>query len=51
MGSFWGRWMLAGALAAGCALAAAGQGKDSFTPMALDAGFGPMDISDPAIKP
>jgi hypothetical protein len=43
--------MLAGALAAGCALAAAGQGKDSFTPMALDAGFGPMDISDPAIKP
>ena len=51
MGSFWGRWMLAGALAAGCALAAAGQGKDSFTPMAMDAGFGPMDISDPAIKP
>jgi hypothetical protein len=38
-------------LAAGCALAAAAQGKDSFTPMALDAGFGPMDITAPAIKP
>jgi hypothetical protein len=38
-------------LAAGCALAAAGQGKDSFTPMALDAGFGPMDITEPATKP
>src|ERR1035438_5537046 len=51
MRSCWGRWMLAGAMAAGCALTAAGQGKDSFTPMAMDAGFGPMDISDPAIKP
>lgn len=29
-------------------LAAAGQGKDSFTPMALDAGFGRMDVSAPA---
>jgi len=38
-------------LAAGCAMAAAGQGKDSFTPMALDAGFGPMDITEPAMKP
>jgi hypothetical protein len=36
---------------AGCALAAAGQSKDTFTPMALDSGFGPMDISEPAIKP
>ena len=35
-------------MAAGCALAAAAQNKDSFTPMALDAGFGPMDISAPA---
>lgn len=33
------------------ALAAAAQGKDSFTPMALDAGFGPMDISAPATAP
>jgi hypothetical protein len=38
-------------LAAGFALAAAAQSKDSFTPMALDAGFGPMDISEPAIAP
>jgi hypothetical protein len=37
-------------LAAGCALSAA-QDKDSFTPMALDSGFGPMDISAPAIAP
>jgi hypothetical protein len=36
-------------VAAGCSLAAAQQNKDSFTPMALDAGFGPMDISAPAI--
>ena len=35
-------------LAAGCGLVAAAQGKDSFTPMALDSGFGPMDISEPA---
>ena len=40
--------MLAGAA---LALAAAAQSKDSFTPMALDAGFGRMDISEPAIKP
>jgi hypothetical protein len=26
-----------------------GQGKDSFTPMPLDSGFGPMDISQPSI--
>jgi len=30
---------------------AAAQDKDSFTPMALDSGFGRMDISDPAIPP
>ena len=45
------RWGVALLLAAGCALAAAGQGKDSFTPMPLDTGFGRMDITDPAIKP
>jgi hypothetical protein len=39
--------MLMGAV---CGLAAA-QGKDSFTPMALDAGFGPMDISAPSTPP
>jgi hypothetical protein len=38
-------------LAAACALPAAAQGKDSFTPMALDAGFGRMDISEPAVPP
>jgi hypothetical protein len=39
-------------VAAGCALTAAAQkGKDSFTPMALDAGFGRMDLSEPAMKP
>ena len=32
-------------------LAAAAQDKDSFTPMALDAGFGHMDISAPPIAP
>jgi hypothetical protein len=35
----------------GFSLTAAAQGKDSFTPMALDAGFGPMDISEPAKAP
>ena len=43
------RWLLALLVAAGCALAATAQNKDSFTPMALDAGFGPMDISEPAM--
>jgi hypothetical protein len=36
---------------AGCALAGAAQNKDSFTPMALDAGFGAMDITAPATAP
>ena len=38
-------------MAAACGLFAAAQGKDSFTPMALDAGFGHMDVAEPAIKP
>ncbi len=38
-------------LAAGCVLAAGAQSKDSFTPMALDSGFGRMDVSAPAIAP
>jgi hypothetical protein len=45
------RCMLAVLLAVGLGLTAAAQDKDSFTPMALDAGFGPMDISTPAIAP
>ena len=47
MRSHWGMAML---VFVGCALCA-GQGKDTFTPMALDSGFGPMDISEPAMKP
>jgi hypothetical protein len=35
----------------GLSLAVAAQDKDSFTPMALDAGFGHMDIHKPAIAP
>jgi hypothetical protein len=35
-------------LAAGCVLQAAAQNKDSFTPMALDSGFGKMDLTPPA---
>jgi hypothetical protein len=38
-------------VALGCALSASAQGKDSFTPMALDSGFGPMDITTPATPP
>jgi hypothetical protein len=37
--------------ASALALAAVAQNQDSFTPMALDAGFGRMDISAPAIAP
>jgi hypothetical protein len=35
--------------ASGCLAAAAAQDKDSFTPMPLDSGFGPMNLSQPAI--
>jgi hypothetical protein len=45
------RWILAFLVAMACALAAAAQGKDSFTPVALDSGFGRMDLSAPAIAP
>ena len=45
------RWSLALLVAAGLALAAAAQSRDSFTPMPLDAGFGRMDISTPPIAP
>ena len=38
-------------LAALCTLPALAQDKDSFTAMALDAGFGPMDISAPTTPP
>ena len=45
------RWFLALLAAAGLALAAEAQFQDSFTPMALDEGFGRMDISTPPIAP
>jgi hypothetical protein len=45
------RWSIALLMAAGLALAAAAQSKDSFTPMALDAGFGRMDLSAPVTAP
>ena len=40
-----GQWMALAA--AGCLTVAANAQKDSFTPMALDAGFGKMDITAP----
>ena len=43
-------WILA-IVTAGCALAATAQNKDSFTPMALDSGFGPMDLTPPSVAP
>ena len=45
------KWIMAALVAANCALVATGQGKDSFTPMALDSGFGAMDVTAPAIAP
>jgi hypothetical protein len=45
------RLWIAMLLVAGWSLPALAQGKDSFTPMALDEGFGPMDISAPAVAP
>ena len=43
------RQLVAAIAVAGCALMAAAQDKDTFTPMPLDSGFGRMDISDPPI--
>jgi hypothetical protein len=45
------RWLTAVLVVTGCALTAAAQNKDSFTPMALDAGFGAMDITAPTQAP
>ena len=41
------RWWLALAAAMLLGLSAGAQEQDSFTPMALDAGFGKLDISEP----
>jgi hypothetical protein len=38
-------------LAAGCVLTASAQDKSSFTPMALDSGFGRLDLTAPAVAP
>ncbi len=43
-----GHWIAAIAVA-GCALMAAAQDKDSFTPMPLDSGFGRMELTPPPI--
>jgi hypothetical protein len=43
-------WMAAMAVAA-CSLTAAGQNQDTFTPMPLDSGFGPMNLTEPSITP
>ena len=45
------RWGLLIVLGMTLAAATSAQSKDSFTPMALDAGFGRMDISEPSIAP
>jgi hypothetical protein len=45
-----GRWGIA-VLVGAIALAASAQSKDSFTPMALDEGFGPMNVSEPTTPP
>lgn len=45
-----GLWIAIG-MAASIALTAGAQNKDSITPMALDAGFGRMDLNPPAIPP
>ncbi len=42
-----GGWWLTVVAAGAMALTAAAQDQDSFTPMPLDAGFGPMNISPP----
>ena len=46
--TYWHWAILALAL---CTSAATAQGKDTFTPMPLDSGYGPMDISAPATQP
>jgi hypothetical protein len=44
-------WCLAIGLAMAGVLGAGAQDKDTFTPMALDSGFGRMDLTPPAIAP
>ncbi len=42
-------WWIAAVMASAMVLGAGAQDQDSFTPMPLDAGFGPMDLSAPPI--
>jgi len=44
-------WWLVPAIAALLVLPAGAQDKDSFTPMPLDAGFGKLDLTEPATPP
>jgi len=50
-GNRWGALLLAAALAAAAGLSAAAQDKDSFTPMPMDKGFGPLDLAAPSTPP
>ncbi|MGH9343613.1 MAG: hypothetical protein ACRD19_07625 [Terriglobia bacterium] len=45
------RWMAILLLGALCAMPACARNQDSFTPMPLDAGFGPLNFTAPAIPP
>src|SRR4051812_24182312 len=45
------RWWLVPAIATMLALPAGAQDKDTFTPMPLDAGFGKLDLTEPATAP
>ena len=44
------RWLMAIAAGAFLTLGSAAQEKDTFTPMALDSGFGRMDLTPPQIR-
>jgi hypothetical protein len=44
-------WLIAIVVAAASSLSAGPQSKDTFTPMALDSGFGRMDLTPPATAP
>ena len=45
------KWLIVGLFTVGAGLVGLAQDKDSFTPMALDSGFGPMDVSQPPVAP
>lgn len=45
------RVLLLAIVMAACGVLAAAQDKDSFTPMPLDSGFGPMNLTPPSVPP